>query len=101
MDDTSPASTARLTSSVTVLWAGGRGRLGRRWEAPQRSSIQFSVLLRPPPDRPPQQLTLAAAVAVAEAIEAATGLRAEIKWPNDVLLEGRKVAGLLAELGEG
>ena len=80
---------------------GGRGRMGRRWEAPEGSSILVSVLLRPPPERRAAELTLVAAVATAVVVERATGLAAQIKWPNDVMLDRRKVAGGLAELRDG
>jgi BirA family biotin operon repressor/biotin-[acetyl-CoA-carboxylase] ligase len=76
----------------------GRGRLGRTWEAPPASSILVSVLLRPPPELRPTELTLVAGVATAVAVENATGLAAQLKWPNDVMLDRRKVAGGLAEL---
>jgi BirA family biotin operon repressor/biotin-[acetyl-CoA-carboxylase] ligase len=80
----------------------GRGRLGRAWQAPPRSSILASVLLRPrmPSPRLPE-LSLVAGGAVAEAIAGTTGLEPSIKFPNDVLLGGRKVAGILAEASEG
>jgi BirA family biotin operon repressor/biotin-[acetyl-CoA-carboxylase] ligase len=80
----------------------GRGRLGRSWHAPARTSILVSVLLRPgvDPARLPE-LSLVAGGAVAEAIAEATGLDPAIKFPNDVLLGGRKVAGILAESSEG
>lgn len=80
----------------------GRGRLGRRWYAPPRSSILCSVVLRPsvPGDRLPE-LSVVAGEACAEAIASATGLAAELKFPNDVLIGGRKVAGILAEANEG
>lgn len=77
----------------------GRGRLGRKWMSPDRKGLWFSILLRP--DLRPQettQLTVATATAVRRAIECETGLRPEIKWPNDLLLRGRKVAGILTEL---
>jgi len=67
----------------------GRGRQGRRWTAPPGTSLLMSVVLRDPPDL----LPLAAGVAVARAC----GEAALIKWPNDVLIGGRKVAGILAE----
>jgi BirA family biotin operon repressor/biotin-[acetyl-CoA-carboxylase] ligase len=67
----------------------GRGRQGRTWTAPAGRALLFSVVVRDPPPL----LPLVAAVAVADTV----GDRAEIKWPNDVLLEGRKVAGILAE----
>lgn len=79
----------------------GRGRMGRRWEAPAGSSILVSTLLRPPAERRPAELTLVAGVATAVVIERATGLAAQIKWPNDVMLDRRKVAGGLAELKDG
>lgn len=79
----------------------GRGRMGRIWEAPAGSSILVSVLLRPPPERRAAELTLVAGVATAIVVERATGLAAQIKWPNDVMLDRRKVAGVLAELKDG
>jgi BirA family biotin operon repressor/biotin-[acetyl-CoA-carboxylase] ligase len=77
----------------------GRGRLGRKWISPARKGIWFSVLLRFA-NRPQAatQLTVAAAVALAGAIKEETGLSPEIKWPNDLLIQGRKVAGILTEL---
>jgi BirA family transcriptional regulator, biotin operon repressor / biotin---[acetyl-CoA-carboxylase] ligase len=80
----------------------GRGRLGRRWEAPAGTSVLVSVLLRPAvePARLPE-LSLVAGGAVAEAIVEVTGIEPTIRFPNDVLIEGRKVAGILAESSEG
>ena len=80
----------------------GRGRLGRSWVAPPRSSVLVSVLLRPTvaPERLPE-LSLVAGRAVAAALVAQTGLRPEVKFPNDVLVERRKVAGILAEASAG
>jgi BirA family biotin operon repressor/biotin-[acetyl-CoA-carboxylase] ligase len=76
----------------------GRGRLGRRWHSPAAESLYFSLVLRPPlpPHRVPP-LTLAAGVAVAEALTA-LDLSPQLKWPNDVLLDGKKVAGILTEM---
>jgi BirA family biotin operon repressor/biotin-[acetyl-CoA-carboxylase] ligase len=79
----------------------GRGRMGRRWEAAAGSSILVSVLLRPPAGARPAELTLVAGVATAIAVERATALAAQIKWPNDVMLDRRKVSGGLAELKNG
>lgn len=79
----------------------GRGRLGRRWLEPPGSSLLLSVLLRPPGTRRPQELSLVAGVATAQAVEETTALPARVKWPNDVLLAGTKVAGILAELRTG
>jgi BirA family transcriptional regulator, biotin operon repressor / biotin---[acetyl-CoA-carboxylase] ligase len=76
----------------------GRGRRGRTWESPPGSNLYFSVILRPelPSQRAPE-LTLVAAVALAETLREA-GAQAEIKWPNDVQVEGKKIAGILTEL---
>jgi BirA family biotin operon repressor/biotin-[acetyl-CoA-carboxylase] ligase len=79
----------------------GRGRLGRRWTAPPGTAIQVSVLLRPPAGAPIQQLSLVGGLAVAEAVEEALQLSAQIKWPNDVMVNRRKLAGVLAEAREG
>ena len=78
----------------------GRGRQGRAWIGPPRANILLSVLLvDPPPSRLPHEaLTIAAGLAVAEGIEGACGLRCSLKWPNDVLLDGQKLAGVLVEL---
>ena len=77
----------------------GRGRLGRKWFSPPLSNLYLSVILRP--EIPPQQaslMTLMAAVATAGAIHKFSGLQPMIKWPNDILLKNRKVAGLLNEI---
>jgi BirA family biotin operon repressor/biotin-[acetyl-CoA-carboxylase] ligase len=80
----------------------GRGRLGRRWLAPAGTSLLCSIQLRPQasPERLPE-LTGIAARACAEAIAAVTGLEPALKFPNDLLVDGRKVAGILAEAREG
>ncbi len=77
----------------------GRGRLGRQWLSPSGKGLWFSLLLRPTL-RPQEatQLTIAAATALRRAIQAETGLAPDIKWPNDILIRGRKVAGILTEL---
>ena len=79
--------------------SAGKGRLGRQWISPGGVNLYLSVVLRPhlPPYEAPQ-LTFLSAVAVARAIEQTCGLIPVIKWPNDVLLNGRKVAGLLNEM---
>jgi BirA family biotin operon repressor/biotin-[acetyl-CoA-carboxylase] ligase len=84
---------------VAERQTAGRGRRGRGWVTPARRNVSFSVVLRPgdlPPARAPE-LTLVAAVAVCDAIRHA-GVEAGIKWPNDLLVRGRKVAGILTEL---
>lgn len=77
---------------------GGRGRLGRTWHSPPGENLYFSAVLRPPlpPHRAPP-ITLAVAVAVAEAVES-LGIEPELKWPNDLLVDGRKLCGILTEM---
>ncbi len=76
----------------------GRGRLGRTWISPPYVNLYFSVVLRPTlrPEHAPQ-VTLTAAVALADAVDAFSPTRAAIKWPNDILVDGRKLAGILME----
>ena len=103
-------STQRMLSEDSVEGAvaateeqtEGRGRLGRRWEAAPGSSILVSVLLVPPvePPRLPE-LSLVAGGAVAQAIAEITGIEPAIKFPNDLLIGMRKVAGILAESSDG
>jgi BirA family biotin operon repressor/biotin-[acetyl-CoA-carboxylase] ligase len=77
----------------------GRGRLGRKWISPAGKGLWFSILLRPAlPPREATQLTVASGTALRRAIQSRTGLAPVIKWPNDILLHGRKVAGILTEL---
>ncbi len=75
----------------------GRGRHGRAWVDAPGTALLLSVLLRPPPGSAVAQLSLVSALSVAEAVEARTALPARLKWPNDVLVEGRKVAGVLLD----
>src|SRR3989338_996121 len=77
----------------------GRGRLGRVWSSPKAKGIYCSLILRPrlPPGQL-SQLTLTAAVALAEALRDAAGIEPAIKWPNDILIGGKKLAGILTEL---
>src|SRR5262249_42898872 len=75
----------------------GRGRLGRAWHSPP-GGVWLSVILRPPPAlRRPVVLTAWAGVTVTEAVRRVANLQTRIKWPNDVLLAGRKVCGMLVE----
>lgn len=77
----------------------GRGRMARPWQSPKYTGIWMSLILKPelPPFKAPQ-FTLITAVAVTEAIRDATGVTPTIKWPNDLLLNGKKVTGILTEL---
>ncbi len=94
-DEGAPEGSVVLTEYQTA----GRGRQGRSWQADSGHNLMFSVVLRP--SLPPARLnlvTLAASIATVEAVEAfTTPLRAAIKWPNDVLLEGYKCCGMLLE----
>lgn len=89
------------TTVVAEMQTAGRGRHGHVWFSPPGAGLYVSVILRPddvPEDTSPVALlTLASGVAIAEAVRAVTGLPAQIKWPNDVLVGGRKLAGILAE----
>ncbi len=85
-----------------VLIAGeqtaGRGQYGRVWHSRPGHSLLLSVILRPPPDlRRPVVLTAWAAVAIADAVYTLSGVQARIKWPNDLLVRGKKVCGILIE----
>jgi len=77
----------------------GRGRRGRAWASPRGKGLWFSVLLRPTlPTSAASRITVAASVAVARAIRQNCGVDARIKWPNDVMVNGKKLAGILTEL---
>ena len=79
---------------------GGRGRLGRVWSSPAGQGVWMSVLLRPglSPESAPL-ITFCAALAMTQAVQEVTGQQAAIKWPNDVVLGGRKLCGVLLEMG--
>ena len=94
-------SMAEGALAVADYQSAGRGRLGRTWEAPPGTALLISILLRPPSERDVRELALVAGVAVADALEETIGLSVQIKWPNDVMLRRRKVAGILAELRDG
>ena len=77
----------------------GRGRRGRRWVSPKGQGLYFSVFLKPDLEiQEVSKVTLAAAVAVAEALKTQMGIPTEIRWPNDVLVKGRKICGILTEI---
>ncbi len=87
------------TAVIAETQTKGRGRLGRVWSSPRSKGIYFSVILRPggaPADVAP--LTLLTAVAVSEAVERVCAIRPLIKWPNDLLLNGKKICGILTEM---
>jgi BirA family transcriptional regulator, biotin operon repressor / biotin---[acetyl-CoA-carboxylase] ligase len=97
LGEDSPEGALALCDEQTA----GRGRLGRHWSAPPGTALLFSLLLRPSADRVVSELSLVAGTAVAEAIEDEVGLAVQVKWPNDVMLNRRKVAGILAEASAG
>jgi BirA family biotin operon repressor/biotin-[acetyl-CoA-carboxylase] ligase len=79
--------------------SAGRGRMDRRWEAPARSSLLCSILFRPDLDATQLQLVVAlVALSARSALERLSGLRVSLKWPNDLIAGGDKLAGLLAEI---
>jgi len=84
----------------TVIVAGeqtkGRGRMGRKWLSPPNNSLSLSIILHPTIEQLPQ-LNMVASLAVVQSIERIAGLKPAIKWPNDVLVGGRKVSGILIE----
>lgn len=93
--DSCPEGTVILAEEQTK----GRGRMARPWHSKKSDGIWMSIVLKPklPPQKAPQ-FTLIAAVAVVQAIEETAGLSPEIKWPNDILLNGKKITGILTEL---
>jgi BirA family biotin operon repressor/biotin-[acetyl-CoA-carboxylase] ligase len=89
------------TLAIADEQRAGRGRLDRTWVAPAGSSLLMSLLFRPAFLAPTQaqQLTMLCSLAAADAVAEVTGLQPGLKWPNDLLLNGKKLAGLLTELG--
>lgn len=87
------------TLFVADMQVAGKGRRGRVWQSPAGSSIYMTILLYPEisPLKAPQ-LTLVMAIAVAEGIKEVTGLDTKIKWPNDIVVNGRKICGILTEM---
>lgn len=91
----SPEGTLVVAESQTA----GKGRRGRNWSSPPGSSIYMSYLLRPKiPPYSASMLTLLAGMACARAVREETGLEAKIKWPNDLVLKGKKICGILTEM---
>ncbi len=90
---------AEGTAVVAEEQTAGRGRLGRTWHSPPGDNLYCSIVLRPPraPAEVPQ-IALVAGLAVADAVQETAGRRPAIKWPNDVLLDGKKVCGILTEM---
>ena len=101
-----PAAWPDMSVLTAEYQTAARGRLDRHWEAPPLSSVSVSVVLRPVnadgrplPTQSYSWLSLIGALALRETLLETAGLPAELKWPNDVLVRGRKIAGILAQLG--
>jgi BirA family biotin operon repressor/biotin-[acetyl-CoA-carboxylase] ligase len=86
------------TLVIADAQSAGRGRHGRAWASPPGAGLYMSLIVRPAAHAV-SLLTIAAGVALADGIQAATGLQPQLKWPNDVYIGGRKLAGILAEAG--
>lgn len=87
------------TLVIAEKQSGGKGRLGRTWESPSKTGIWMSLVLCP--EIMPQyasQITLIAGLGMCEAIKDITGLEAKIKWPNDIVVNGKKICGILTEM---
>ncbi len=93
------AGTPELTAVVADEQTAGRGRLNRRWWSPAGDNLLLSLILRPPLS-PSQahRLTMACSLGICDAVGRVSGLRAQVKWPNDLLIGGRKLCGILTEL---
>jgi BirA family biotin operon repressor/biotin-[acetyl-CoA-carboxylase] ligase len=98
IDSTMRAATGRALGTVIIAeeQTAGQGRHGHSWHSERGSGIYFSIVLRPAP-----LLTLALGLATAEAISTTTGIACDLRWPNDVMVGGRKVAGILVQLANG
>ena len=103
---TEPKEWADLAVLTAEHQTAARGRLDRHWESPARSAISVSIVLRPVnsqglpvPTQSYSWLSLLGALALRETLLETAGLPAEIKWPNDVLVRGKKIAGILAQMG--
>lgn len=95
-EDRAPEGTLVLTDEQTV----GRGRLQRAWWAPPGTSLLMTLVLHPDLEpRQAQRLTMICSLSVCDAIAQVCGIEAQVKWPNDVLIAGKKVCGILTELG--
>lgn len=93
------ANDAHGTVVIADEQSGGKGRMDRAWHSSKHKGIWMSLILKPPiPPYLAPQLTLVAATVLADVISRLTSLRAQIKWPNDILINGKKVAGILTEM---
>ena len=99
IQDHTTAQSMHGTIITAELQTGGKGRLGRAWESPKGTGLWFTAVIEPRTTLAEASLySFVAALSVAEAISQTTGLSPKLKWPNDVLLQGRKLCGILLEL---
>lgn len=99
-DVLAPSEHPHGSVAVAEHQTAGRGRSGRRWDDARSTALLFSVLLRASAGAELRQLSLVAGLAVAAAVECECSVPAMVKWPNDILVEGRKVAGILLEASD-
>ena len=85
------------TLALADVQTAGKGRLGRVWQSPPGAGLLFSLLFRPAPPVTPGQVMMAVAVGITDGLTAHLGVAPRLKWPNDILLDGGKLAGLLGE----
>ena len=97
-DSTMRLAAGRAFGTIIIAdeQTAGQGRHGHSWHSERGSGIYFSIVLRPTP-----LLTLALGLATADAITTATGIACDLRWPNDVMIDGKKVAGILTQLADG
>ncbi|MDN6300949.1 MAG: biotin--[acetyl-CoA-carboxylase] ligase, partial [Micrococcaceae bacterium] len=99
-----PGEWPQISVLATDFQSAGKGRMDRSWQAPARSSLAVSLLFRPVPGGRPATaetyawMSMLCATALADTLRECAGVPAELKWPNDVIVAGRKVAGVLAQL---
>ena len=90
---------AEGTLIVADMQTAGRGRRGKGWSSPAGTNVYFTLILKPDYDTDlTSMVTLVMGLAVAEGIRSTCGVRAQIKWPNDIVVDGRKICGILAEM---
>ena len=95
--DAATHGAAEGTVALADVQTAGRGRLGRSWVAPPTANLLSTLILRPPSPAVLRQVAMITPLAIVDAIEQVCGLRADIKWPNDVQIGGKKLAGILIE----
>jgi len=103
MREAAAAAAAGAPTGTTILaeeQTAGQGRQGHTWHSEKSSGLYLSIILRPRQAAAPPTLTMALGLAIAEAITNSTGLPCDLRWPNDVMINNKKAAGILAQLTE-